>query len=234
MDHRDLALVQGIDHTRTTLRRWNAAPSRVVVPWAVGSFLVACALLYVVWAISHRVTPDTTHFLLPGLNAPATPAALAHIVARNSLVLALHAAACVAGYIAGSALPAEAERHHGVSGWVHRHAGRAAIAFVAGATIFSLATQAYVLGSAASTLAAKAGIGQATLILTLLPHALPELTALFLPLAAWLVASRRGRFEELLAATAVTTVIAVPMLVVAAAIEIWVWPHLLLAASPVA
>jgi hypothetical protein len=232
MDHRDLALVQGIDHTRTTLRRWNAAPARVVAPWAAGSFLVGCALLYVVWAISHRVTPDPTPILLPGVATPATVGAAAHVVYRNSLVLALHAAACVAGYIAGTALPAEAQRRTGLSGWVHRHAGPAAIAFVAAATLFSLVTQAYVLGSGAATLAHELHIGQATLMLTLLPHALPELTALFLPLAAWLVASRRRRFDELLAATLATTALAVPVLVIAAAVEIWVWPQLLRAASP--
>jgi hypothetical protein len=232
MDHRDLALVQGIDHTRATLRRWNDAPARVVGPWAAGSFLVGCALLYVVWAISHRVTPDATRMFLPGVNKPATVGAAAHVVYRNSLVLALHAAACVAGYIAGSALPAEAERRRGLSGLVHRHAGPAAIAFVAGATLFSLVTQAYVLGSGAATLARQLDVGQATLMLTLLPHALPELTALFLPLAAWLVASRRRRFDELLAATVATTALALPVLVVAAAVEVWVWPHLLRAASP--
>jgi hypothetical protein len=234
MTFRDLALVQGIGHTRATLRRWNAAPARIVAPWMLGSFLIACALLYIVWAISHRVTPDTTRFLLPGLNAPATPAAAAHIVARNSLVLALHAMACVAGYIAGSRLPGELDRHRGLSRRVHASAGPAAILFVGAATLFSLVTQANVLGSSAATLADRAQIGQATLILTLLPHALPELTALFLPLAAWLVASRRRRFDELLAATAATTAVAVPMLVAAAAIEVWVWPRLLLAVSPVA
>jgi hypothetical protein len=232
MNHRELALVEGIDHTRSTLRRWNAAPGPVVGRWALGSFIVGCALLYVVWAISHRVTPDPAPILLPGVNRPATVAAAAHVLWRNSLVLALHALACVAGYIAGTALPAEAERRRGVSSWVHRHAGRAAIAFVAGATIFSLVTQAYVLGSGAAALAQRLQIGQATLMLTLLPHALPELTALFLPLAAWLVASRRGRFDELLAATVATTALAAPVLVVAAGIEVWVWPHLLRAASP--
>jgi hypothetical protein len=234
MDHRNLALVQGIDQTRAILRGWNAAPGRVVAPWALGSFLVACALLYVVWAVSHRVTPDTTHLLLPGLSTPATPAAVAHIVARNSLVLALHAMACVAGYIAGSRLPGELDRHRGLSRRIHTVAGPIAIAFVGAATLFSLVTQAYVLGSSAATLADRAQIGQATLMLTLLPHALPELTALFLPLAAWLVASRRRRFDELLAATVATTAIAAPVLVIAAAVEVWVWPHLLLAVSPVA
>ncbi len=60
----------------------------------------------------------------------------------------------------------------------------------------------------------------------MLPHALIELIALFLPLAAWIIASRRGEWEQLLAATVVTVAIAVPMLVVAALIEVYVSPHL--------
>ena len=48
------------------------------------------------------------------------------------------------------------------------------------------------------------------LLLGLLAHAVPELVALFLPLAAWVVASRRGDWHELLAATIVTVAIAVP------------------------
>jgi uncharacterized membrane protein SpoIIM required for sporulation len=57
----------------------------------------------------------------------------------------------------------------------------------------------------------------------------PELIALFLPLAAWIIASRRGAWEELLAATFVTTAIAIPLLVTAAFIEVYVSPHLLIA-----
>jgi stage II sporulation SpoM-like protein len=232
MNHRDMALVQGLDHTRATLRRWNAAPLRVVGVWALCSFAVACALLYLVWAVSHRVTPDTRPLLLPGVNQPVTLVAAAQVLGRNSLVLALHAFACVAGYIAGSQLPDELDRHRGLSRRIHAVAGPLAIAFVACATVFSLATQAYILGSDAATLSAQLQIGRATLILTLLPHALPELTALFLPLAAWLVASRRRRFDELLAATVATTALAAPVLVLAAFVEIYVWPHLLRAASP--
>jgi hypothetical protein len=232
MDHRNLALVQGLDHTRATLRRWNAAPGRVVGVWALGSFAIACALLYVVWAVSHRATPDTRPLLLPGVNEPMTLVAAAQVLGRNALVLALHAFACVAGYIAGSQLPGELDRHRGLSRRIHALAGPLAIAFVAAATLFSLATQAYILGSDAATLSAQLEIGRATLILTLLPHALPELTALFLPLAAWLVASRRRQFDELLAATVATTVLAVPVLVLAAAVEVYVWPTLLRAASP--
>ena len=57
---------------------------------------------------------------------------------------------------------------------------------------------------------------------------MPELIALFLPLAAWMIASRRGDWHELLAATFVTVAIAVPMLLAAAAVETWLSPQLLL------
>jgi uncharacterized membrane protein SpoIIM required for sporulation len=65
-----------------------------------------------------------------------------------------------------------------------------------------------------------------------LPHALPELTALFLPLAAWLIASRRGEWSQLLAATLITVLLAIPVLIAAAAIEVYLWPRILEAASP--
>jgi hypothetical protein len=66
-------------------------------------------------------------------------------------------------------------------------------------------------------------------LLALAPHALPELIALFLPLAAWMIASRRGEWQDLLAATFVTVAIAVPVLLAAAAVETWVSPQLLAA-----
>ena len=69
----------------------------------------------------------------------------------------------------------------------------------------------------------------ATLLLGLLPHAIPELVALFLPLSAWVVASRRGAWHELLAATIVTVTLAVPVLGVAAFVEVYVSPQVILA-----
>lgn len=110
---------------------------------------------------------------------------------------------------------------------MHEQAGPLAIGFVVCATLFSLATQAYGIGLLASDVAGQLAIGPGTLIVGLLPHALPELIALFLPLAAWIVASRRGRWDELLAATLVTVAIALPVLLAAAAVELWVSPELL-------
>jgi hypothetical protein len=48
-------------------------------------------------------------------------------------------------------------------------------------------------------------------------------------MAAWTLASRRGEWDQLLAATFVTVAIAIPMLVIAATWEVYVWPHLLFA-----
>jgi uncharacterized membrane protein SpoIIM required for sporulation len=110
---------------------------------------------------------------------------------------------------------------------IHDRAGSPAIAFVVAATGFSLATQAYALGHAASDLAGALGVSPLLLIAGLLPHALPELTALFLPLAAWTLASRRGAWRDLLAATLVTVAIAIPVLVAAAAVETWISPAVL-------
>jgi hypothetical protein len=150
------------------------------------------------------------------------------VLVRNGLVLALHALACVAGFMAGSSLPQVAEGYTGIWRRIHELAGPLAIAFVGAATLFSLATQAYILGGGASSLAALLDVSPALLIAGLLPHALPELLALFLPLAAWTVASRGGRWHELLAATFVTVAVAVPILVTTAAIEVWVTPRVLL------
>jgi uncharacterized membrane protein SpoIIM required for sporulation len=134
--------------------------------------------------------------------------------------------ACVAGFIAGSSLPLQAEHHHGVSRWVHEHGGRIAIAFVVAATTFSLSAQAYVLGHTLAGVSGFLRVSPGLLLLGVLPHALPELVALFLPLAAWIIASRRGEWEQLLAATLVTVAVAVPVLVIAAFIEVYVSPHL--------
>jgi hypothetical protein len=225
----ELVVVQGLRDTRGTLERWYARPWATLGPW-VGLALAICAgLLISVLVVARFATPDPSGILLPGLNEPATLGGVRHILFRNSLVLALHGMACVAGFIAGSSLPLEAERYSGVWRWVHDKAGPLAIAFVIAATTFSLFTQAYALGHAAATLAAQGDMSSALLITGILPHAILELTGLFLPLAAWTIASRRGAWDELLAATFVTVAIAIPMVVTAAFIEVYVSPHLILA-----
>jgi len=229
----DYVLVRGLRDTRGALARWNADPWPVLGRWLAGAVAVAVVLLGAVWIVASSVIPDPTGLSLPGLSRPADAGDVAYVLFRNSLVLALHATACVAGFIAGSSLPLTAERKRGLSRRVHRAARPIAFAWILAVTCFSLATQAYIIGSNGATLAAQLHISTGSLILTVLPHALPELVALFLPLAAWTIASRRQDWDDLLAATFATVAIAIPILVVAATWEVYVWPRLLRAVSPV-
>jgi len=223
----DLVLVQGMADTRVTLDAWNERPWPVLGRWLAGSLAITGWLLAAVWIIAVRSTPDATPFTLPGLHTDPSFGQVAEVLYRNGLVLALHAMACVAGFIAGSSLPREAQRYSGILRSIHDRAGPLAIGFVACATGFSLLTQALALGGATSTLAAQGAISPALLLLGLLPHALPELIALFLPLAAWIVASRRGEWEQLLAATVATVLLAVPVLFASAFVEVYASPGVL-------
>jgi hypothetical protein len=229
MNTNDLVLVRGIDATKSTLRRWNRDPWPVLRGWVGWSALTAVGLLVAVYVVARLSDPDPSHLALPGVNTSVHGSDIAHLLFRNALVLALHAMACVAGFIAGSSVPQLAAERTGLSRKVHESAGTLAIGFVVCATAFSLTTQAYALGQAASTLSSQFGMSPALLLVGLLPHALPELTALFLPLAAWVIASRRQRWEELLAATVMTVAIAVPVLIASAFVELYLSPRLIVA-----
>jgi hypothetical protein len=223
----------GMRDTRETLDVWSGHRWRVLRAWAALSLAIALTLLAATWFVSGLLTPDLTPIHLPGFTEPSRPADLLPILWRNSLVLALHATACIAGFIAGASMPIAAAQRTGFSRWVHVKAGELAILFVCAVTLFSLGTQALYLGFQGSTIAYQLQVSRFELILSVLPHAIPELTALFLPLAAWLIASRRGEWNQLLAATVVTVAIAIPTLILAATIEVYVWPHILHAIAPV-
>jgi hypothetical protein len=223
----------GMRDTRETLEHWSRRPWRVLGAWTALSLAIALTLLAAVWVVSGLLTPDLTPIHLPGFDEPSVPGDLLPILWRNSLVLALHGTACIAGFIAGASMPIAAAQRTGFSRWVHVKAGELAILFVCAVTFFSLSTQALYLGFQGSTIAYQLQISRLELILSVLPHALPELTALFLPLAAWLIASRRGEWNQLLAATFITVLLAIPVLLLAATIEVYVWPHILQGLSPV-
>ena len=223
----------GMRDTREAFEVWNAQPWTVLRGWVALSLAIALVLLGAVWVIAGLLTPDLTPIHLAGLNEPSGPGDMLPILWRNSLVLALHGTACVAGFIAGASMPIAAAQRTGFSRWIHVKAGQFAILFVAAVTLFSLSTQALYLGFQGSTISYQLDISHAALILSVLPHATPELSALFLPLAAWLIASRRGEWNQLLAATFITVALAIPVLVAAAAVEVYVWPRTLEALSPV-
>lgn len=222
----------GMRDTVETFEAWNADPWGVLRGWVALSLAVSLALLGAVWVVAGLLTPDITPIHLAGLTYPAEADDLLPILYRNSLVLALHGTACVAGFIAGASMPIAAAQRSGLSRWIHVKAGQFAILFVAAVTLFSLSTQALYLGFQGSTIAHQLEISHAILIASVLPHAIPELTALFLPLAAWLIASRRGEWNQLLAATMITVLLAIPVLIASATTEVYLWPRILEAVSP--
>jgi Stage II sporulation protein M len=226
-------LSHGMQDTREAIEAWNDRPGPVLGGWLALSLAIALALLGAVWVVAGLLTPDITPIHMPGLTESTSPADMLPILWRNSLVLALHGTACVAGFIAGASMPIAAAQRSGFSRWIHVKAGQFAILFVAAVTIFSLLTQALYLGFQGATISYQLDISHGLLILSVLPHAIPELSALFLPLAAWLIASRRGEWSQLLAATFITVALAIPVLVVAATIEVYVWPQILEAVSPI-
>ncbi|MFY9264269.1 MAG: stage II sporulation protein M [Solirubrobacterales bacterium] len=216
-----------MQETRDTLAEWNETPFRVVGRWALIALAIALALLTGVYIVAQSVTPDVTYDLPLGLRGIGIEDAVRPFI-RNMLVLALHGFVCVAGFMAMRALPEQAQYKRGINRWVHHHASGFAMVFVSCATLFSIATQIFILGGNVADIAFTLGLSNQTLILTVLPHAIPELTAVFLPLAAFLVASRAGDWHKLLAATVVTVSIAIPVLVVSALIEAYAWPELLI------
>jgi hypothetical protein len=201
----------------------------VLSQWLAGAAVAALGLLLAVWLVSSLDRGYEQIITLQPPFAVGDGADVLNVLRRNMLVLALHAMACVAGFIAGSSLPLQAEHRAGVSRWIHEHGGRIAIAFVAAATAFSLSAQAYLLGRSLAGASGFLQVSPGLLLLGVLPHAIPELIALFLPLAAWIIASRRGQWEQLLAATVVTVALAVPVLVISALVEVYVSPHLFVA-----
>ena len=217
----------GMRDTRETLELWSDRPGSVLGGWVALSLAIALTLLGAVWVVSGLLTPDLTPIHLPGLTEPSTPGDMLPILWRNSLVLALHATACVAGFIAGASMPiAAAQRPASRAGSTSRR-GRGRSSSSAPSPSSRSAPRPSTSASRARRSPTSSTSPTAALILSVLPHALLELTALFLPLAAWLIASRRGEWNQLLAATFVTVLIAIPALILAAAIEVYLWPHIL-------
>jgi len=110
-------------------------------------------------------------------------------------------------------------------------ASRLAMALVIGLLLFAACRQAYVLGHGLAGYSDYFYVSRWRLWLGVLPHALPELTGIFLPVAAWLFASRHGKQRELLAFTVAAVLAALPLLATAALLEVYVSPKVFRALS---
>ena len=150
-----------------------------------------------------RRTPDPTPLVLPGVYAPATFGDVLHRLraqparpraARDGVRRRLHREVVAAARGRGL------QRARGAGSTTAP--GRPRSRSSACATLFSLAhavLRARRRASRRSPPQIRHDAGE--LLLALTPHAVPELVALFLPLAAWLVAARAEAWDQLLAAT---------------------------------
>jgi hypothetical protein len=215
---RSIVVELGWADTRLALESFNRRPLRAVGPWALGALALAVALLAAAGAVAVLRGPagPAPHF--PGIDAQPSLGLAMEIYARNLLAFALHAFACVSAFVAGSSLRITSGRRR----------ARIAIGFVAVATVFSLLNQAWITGGGAAALAERLDTTPWALLAGLAPHALPELTTIFLPLAAWLLGARRASWHRLGAAAAVCTAIALPTLLACAMVETYVTSHVLL------
>src|SRR5260221_8471909 len=114
MDANQYVYVQGMRRTRSILERWGESPWPVIRTWLVGAVLIALGLLAAVTVAASLITPDYGFHYGPTVPGGPNPERILGVLGRNSLVLALHAFACVAGFIAGATLPLSAARRKGL------------------------------------------------------------------------------------------------------------------------
>ena len=122
MDANQYVFLHGMRRTRTVLASWEGDPWPVIRTWLLGAVLIALGLLAAVTVAASLITPDYGFHYGPMVPGGPSPERVLGVLGRNSLVLALHAAACVAGFISGAALPLSTERRTGLSRLVHEKA----------------------------------------------------------------------------------------------------------------
>lgn len=197
--------------------------------WFLVSSVVAIALLAAVWLVGEMHLEAARRSGLvatPGFLMRTPFETMGAVLGANGLVLLLHALVCWAGYLARRAVPDLAPRLQGIHRWIHEQAGSWAMVVVTGLVVFSLGKQVWVLGQGLAQLAVGAGSSTLLVLSRLAPHAVVELTAVFLPLAACLLLGRQRRWNALLAAALLSSLAALPLLLGASVWEGWVAPEL--------
>ena len=69
----DLVLVQGMDATKRTLRRYNERPVPTLAPWLALSLVITVLLLVSVWVVAKLTPVDITPVPINGVSYAARP-----------------------------------------------------------------------------------------------------------------------------------------------------------------
>ena len=211
-----------------------AGPTEIA-RWAMVAGAVAAALLVAVALIAAHEPGSYVDGINSGLLASHRSVGdVLYVFRRNLLVLGIHLCACWIGAIVGrphEPAPARWGRwralHRPVPAWM----GRAALIYALLVTLLSVAVQSIALGRQLADLSVATHISRIHLLVLVLPHAAPELVAVFLPLGLFLLEAHRGRLDRLGIWSLQAAAIAFPVLLCAAAIETYVTPPRVIAAS---
>lgn len=217
-----LAFEAGIKETAETLKTWQEGRWKVAVPWMGISLLIALVMFGGAWSVA-TFLPQTTEAILPiFVTAGNRIEDALWLLGRNSMVLLLHLLVCVAAYLARRSVPMQAQHTAGINRWVHQRAGGIAMLVVAGLTAYSLSWQTWQLGNVLHSASDTLGLTPLDLLSRAALHGIPELAAVFLPLAACLILGAKKQWNQMLAAAFLCAIIAIPILIAASVIETWV------------
>lgn len=197
--------------------------------WLVVAFGISIVMLMIV-AITAALLPS-----FPGtgsnyaitLENPQTEL-VKSIIIGNSLVLALHFFAAYIGVLVSKSRDKKnlkpVSRFQELPSWV----AKGALIYALAATAFSVVLQATSIGFVARETADALSISVPELMISLLPHAVLELTGIFLPLGLFLVQAKRKALENIAPWILTSLVLGFAMIVVAAYIEVFLTRHLIL------
>lgn len=196
--------------------------------WFALSGTIAAAMLCGVVIMAGLLPADPADARFnPLASGQANPAEVWPILARNMAVLFIHLGACAIGAMISRPhrpLPASwgplRYLHIAVPAWM----ARASLAYAWTVTLFSVALQTAGIGFVLAGLSAYLHAPPAELVVLVLPHALPELVAVFLPLALFIIQARRGELAVLSRWSWEALALALPLLVAAALWEALVAP----------
>lgn len=209
----------------------------VVVRWfALATVIAAIMLVGVLLATAFL---PSAQIPLSGsllLDRVPTLAHVRYVFLRNLLVLAIHVGACYVGVIIGreyTPLPSKWARwsrwHQELPAWTKR----GALTYALCATTVSVALQTTNLGFTLIDLSTTLHLSPAHLLLLVLPHAIPELVGVFLPLALFIIQARKGELTALGSYTCQAAAMALPLILGAAFIEVYLTPQLIANATAV-
>lgn len=233
MIHSGMTLIP--ESTAPTAARWRSPASWAEVGrWVAVAAVVAAVLLSSVAIIAAALPGDYVAGLSSGLlTSRHSFGDVLYVARRNLLVLGIHLCACWIGAIIGHPYePAPARwgwvgaLHRPVPAWM----GRLALFYALLVTLLSVGVQATALGRQLADLSRAAHLSSTHLLVLVLPHAVPELLAVFLPLGLFLLEARRGRLDRLGLWSLQAAAVALPVLLCAAVIETYLTPALVIAA----